>query len=607
MARLVELSKALPTMPESLRTDGNRVLGCASRSWTAAEAGAGGRVTFVADSESDLTRGVASVLVSALSGLTPEEVEAVSEADVAAALAAAGLGPAALTPSRSNGVRNMVEQMRRQARALGRDLPVFPTLRITASSLEAQGAFAEAQAQYLEPDAGTVARLGAVLREKRIGVVAHFYMDPEVQGALTSAREHWEHINISDSLVMADRAVAMCEAGCAAVCVLGVDFMSENVRAILDDAGYAHVPVYRMAAEDIGCTLAEAAEADQYFDYLAEAGQTPNSVHVVYINTSLITKARADALVPTITCTSSNVVQTILQAFAQVPGAHVWYGPDTYMGRNVAQLFAMLARLPDEEVRAVHPAHTAASVRECLPRLHHYQDGMCSVHHMFGGRVTEAVREAYGDAYLTAHFEVPGEMFTLAMEAKARGMGVVGSTQNILDFIEAKVGEAVARGFPETLRFVLGTETGMVTSIVRRVQAMLAEPGNPGVEVDIVFPVSPDAVASEATLPAGSPALPGGLAVVPGPAAGEGCSADGGCASCPFMKMNSLEGLLSVCDRIGTAGEATLEGFRPRAYAETVGGKTVAQAGCRSILHMRDFQRSKELSDDLVSDITSRH
>ncbi len=42
------------------------------------------------------------------------------------------------------------------------------------------------------------------------------------------------------------------------------------------------------------------------------------------------------------------------------------------------------------------------------------------------------------DAYLTAHFEVPGEMFELAMEAKRRGAGVVGSTQNILDFIVAR-------------------------------------------------------------------------------------------------------------------------------------------------------------------------
>ena len=48
--------------------------------------------------------------------------------------------------------------------------------------------------------------------------------------------------------------------------------------------------------------------------------------------------------------------------------------------------------------------------------------------------------------------QVPGEMFALALEAKARGMGVVGSTQNILDFISAKLAEALQRPFPERLQ-----------------------------------------------------------------------------------------------------------------------------------------------------------
>lgn len=86
-----------------------------------------------------------------------------------------------------------------------------------------------------------------MLRSKKIGVVAHFYMDPEVQGVLTSAAAEWPHIHISDSLVMADRAVKMVEEGCERVVVLGVDFMSENVRAILDEAGHGHIPVYRRA------------------------------------------------------------------------------------------------------------------------------------------------------------------------------------------------------------------------------------------------------------------------------------------------------------------------------------------------------------------------
>ena len=82
-----------------------------------------------------------------------------------------------------------------------------------------------------------------VLSEKKIGIVAHFYMDPEVQGVLSSAAARWPHIHISDSLVMADRAVKMAEEGCTTVAVLGVDFMSENVAAILKEAGHGDVQV----------------------------------------------------------------------------------------------------------------------------------------------------------------------------------------------------------------------------------------------------------------------------------------------------------------------------------------------------------------------------
>lgn len=62
----------------------------------------------------------------------------------------------------------------------------------------------------------------------------------------------------------------------------------------------------------------------------------PRPRQVVYINTSLKTKALAHEQVPTITCTSSNVVQTVLTAFAQVrqpalagkpAAACVWAGP----------------------------------------------------------------------------------------------------------------------------------------------------------------------------------------------------------------------------------------------------------------------------------------
>lgn len=91
---------------------------------------------------------------------------------------------------------------------------------------------------------------------------------------LSAAAEQWPHIHISDSLVMADAAVKMAEAGCEAVCVLGVDFMSENVRAILDEAGHTGVRVYRMSSSAIGCSLAEAAESAAYDRYLSEVSHS---------------------------------------------------------------------------------------------------------------------------------------------------------------------------------------------------------------------------------------------------------------------------------------------------------------------------------------------
>ncbi len=59
-----------------------------------------------------------------------------------------------------------------------------------------------------------VDKLVSLFKEKQIGVVAHFYMDPEVQGVLSAAAEHWPHVAISDSLLMADTAVKMAVAGC---------------------------------------------------------------------------------------------------------------------------------------------------------------------------------------------------------------------------------------------------------------------------------------------------------------------------------------------------------------------------------------------------------
>ena len=452
----------------------------------------------------------------------------------------------------------------------------FPRLTITADALLPQGSFAEAQAAFLSPDADDVAELTRLCRDKNVGVVAHFYMDAELQGVV--AAMEWEHKFVSDSLQMADRAVRMAEGGCQVIVVLGVDFMAENVRAVLDAAGHRDVRVYRVASDPIGCSLAASAETPQYDAWLRNAARTPNSLHVIYVNTSLDTKARAQATLPTITCTSSNVVATILQAADQIPDVTIWYGPDTYMGHNLRTLLARVAP-------------------HLLERFHVFEQGTCIVHHLFGDEVVDRVRTAHPDALLTAHLEVPGEMFALAARAQEQDRGVVGSTSNILQFIGRKVGEAAGRPGAQTIPVVLGTEAGMITSIVKDVQVKLREHGRHDIAVDVIFPVASEAVSM----------APGSeLGIVPGVPGGEGCSPAGGCATCPYMKMNSLDALLDVLRVVGTEREPTLAAYRPRRAAGTIAGRSAVDLGSEPILHMRAFQRTGRLPDALVRDVVTR-
>jgi len=467
----------------------------------------------------------------------------------------------------------------------------FPTLSIAADRLQPEGSFAEAQAAYLSPDSSTVDALASLCRTHSIGIVAHYYMDAELQGVLTQLPS--SHMTIADSLKMADAAVEQAQAGRKAIVVLGVDFMSENVRAVLDAAGFEGVAVYRLATDPIGCSLAESAEGEAYAGWLDAAAKSTHPLHVVYINTSLMTKAKSHAVVPTITCTSSNVVKTILQAAAEIPDVSIWYGPDTYMGGNLESMFQQYATLSDEAIQQLHPAHDRASIAHLLGRFEYFRSGNCIVHHMFGDDVVERVKAEHADAFIAAHLEVPGEMFALGAQAATLGRGVVGSTSNILGFILDKVDEALARPEAAVLPVVLGTEAGMVTSIVRKVQDKLREAGRTDVEVQIIFPV-----ASEAVTQVDDP-----LGLIPGVQGFEGCTTAGGCATCPYMKMNELDGLFRVLELIGEDQTDTLQGFRPRAYTEMVGGRTAADLGSEPILHMRHFQQHGAMAPALVEQV----
>jgi len=656
--RLLQSQDSMIELPLIERNQTNRVMGCASQTWVkiiskpssskSAEEERNRVIEIKSYSDSAITRGFLGLLTKKFEGYTLKQIIEDVHVESIVNETLRGVSESSLKTSkidsRQNGFKNALETIKRQARSLLNDFQndPFPSLIVTKSGCEPKGSFAEAQAKYLTPDDAQVEMLAKLLIEKKCGIVAHFYMDPEVQGVLMRCKaKHPEcasRIFISDSLVMADAAVRMVrDEKCENVCVLGVDFMSENVRAIIDDAGFPEANVYRMSPDAIGCSLAEAAQTETYEKYLREAGKAKNSLHVIYINTGLDTKASANAKVPTISCTSSNVVNTVLQAAAQIPDIKIFYGPDTYMGGNLVELLTRASTTwSDEEIKELHPEHNQKSVKRVLENMEYFRDGACVVHHLFGGEVCRVVRDCYSDAYQAAHFEVPGEMFTLAMEARERNMGVVGSTQNILDFILAKIRvgiekERISREFfsaknnctdyskqseemnepyvPERMKFVLGTETGMVTSIVRAVSEEL-EKNDSSVECEIIFPVSVDSITQVKNNSTYSGKIVSNamsnLSIIPGPASGEGCGMDGGCASCPYMKMNSLAALRETLEMIGSGNDKKntfgLELREPKKYK----GNNVAKEGCVSILHMRNFQRDKKLGDDLIQDILSR-
>ena len=109
---LIDMGKALPDMPESDRTDTNKVKGCVSQVWLVTEPG-DNTLTFRADSDAHIVRGLAALLLRVYSGRTPEDILSVDAREV---LKRIGLSEH-LSPQRSNGLTSMIGRIRGAAGA----------------------------------------------------------------------------------------------------------------------------------------------------------------------------------------------------------------------------------------------------------------------------------------------------------------------------------------------------------------------------------------------------------------------------------------------------------------------------------------------------------
>ncbi|CAN6693283.1 unnamed protein product [Malus baccata var. baccata] len=111
--QLLFYGKNLKPLNDRFKTKQNKVEGCVSQVWVRAYLDSEKNVFFEADSDSVLTKGLAALLVSGLSGRPVDEVLRVSP-DFAVLL---GLQQS-LTPSRNNGFLNMLRLMQRKAKEL---------------------------------------------------------------------------------------------------------------------------------------------------------------------------------------------------------------------------------------------------------------------------------------------------------------------------------------------------------------------------------------------------------------------------------------------------------------------------------------------------------
>ncbi|MBX9711938.1 MAG: SufE family protein [Xanthobacteraceae bacterium] len=112
---VIELGRMLEPLPEAEHSAKNKVNGCASQVWLvrkAARNSSGDPVLhFVGDSDAHIVRGLIAILLTLYSDKTAQDI---LNTDALKVFEELGLREH-LTPQRSNGVRAMVERIRRDA------------------------------------------------------------------------------------------------------------------------------------------------------------------------------------------------------------------------------------------------------------------------------------------------------------------------------------------------------------------------------------------------------------------------------------------------------------------------------------------------------------
>ena len=107
---LIDLGKALPPMPDALKTDATLVRGCSANVWVYPVTETG-ELSFLADSNAAITKGIIALVLKTVEGMSAAEIGSL---DIEAALAPFDLKNQ-LSSNRTQGIPNMIAPIRATA------------------------------------------------------------------------------------------------------------------------------------------------------------------------------------------------------------------------------------------------------------------------------------------------------------------------------------------------------------------------------------------------------------------------------------------------------------------------------------------------------------
>jgi cysteine desulfuration protein SufE len=108
---LIDLGRTLPPMPDALKTDATLVRGCSASVWVYPVKDDGGALSFLADSNAAITKGIIALVLKTVEG---KSIASIASTDIEGALAPFDL-KAQLSSNRTQGIPNMIALIRETA------------------------------------------------------------------------------------------------------------------------------------------------------------------------------------------------------------------------------------------------------------------------------------------------------------------------------------------------------------------------------------------------------------------------------------------------------------------------------------------------------------